>query len=600
MQRIFKLTTPVVIITLFGLFSMQLLQSCKKRIQYIDGAVVPFENNTKVTASIFGRVVDESGAAVSSATVTSGSNTTTTDVNGLFFFRNIQTPQHASTVIVRKANYFAGSRTLMVKAGQTHTVKVTLLARGLPETFTAYNGGAVSFGSGLNLTFNPNSIVYASNGNEYTGQVFVYAKTVNPSSDPGRNAMPGDLRGITQETGEERVLKSFGMVAAELTDVSGNTLQLKNGEQALMNMAIPSGILGTPPTSIPMWYFDETSGMWQEESIAHLKNGRYEGPVNHFSFWNYDQPAASINLELTLTDQNNNPLQGYTVKITNSANFDTRTGTTNNNGWVGGLVYANANLLLEVFDINNVCSSVIPLYTQNIPTSTVNINLGTIPVTLPALANSSVEGTVLDCTNLPIGNSVVFLSPMNILITPDPTTGYFTYTLPCVPTSPVTITAYDLGNLVNGDTTITMAVGNNSLGNVYACGDVTPYLIYTLTNTTTSNTQNNSFYSPVDTISAVVDTNASVGAYSAVNNYFGWVTDDTVAGTFAPLNVGCYPGMAVFTDNQYTVQTGSSVTYTSFPMFPGHVLGSFNIILTGMPSGNTYTAVGTFRAPRKN
>src|SRR5690606_555839 len=122
---------------------------------------------------------------------------------------------------------------------------------------------------------------------------------------------------------------------------------------------------GSAPATIPLWYFDETKGMWIEEGSATLQGNTYTGTVTHFSFWNWDIPFSAIIMELTLVDQNNNPLQNYTIKLTNTANSDWRSGTTNADGWVGGLTYSNATLTLEVY--NGVCTN-IPIHTQTITT----------------------------------------------------------------------------------------------------------------------------------------------------------------------------------------------------------------------------------------
>jgi hypothetical protein len=55
-----------------------------------------------------------------------------------------------------------------------------------------------------------------------------------------------------------------------------------------------------------------------------------------------------------------------------------------------------------------------------------------------------------------------------------------------------------------------------------------------------------------------------------------------------------------YTDTQFTVQTVSTATYTGFPLFPGDVLGTYTLNLVGVPSGNSYTVTGSFRAPRIN
>src|SRR5215813_5767087 len=68
-------------------------------------------DNIMVTASVRGIVVDENNRPVAGATVSSGSNTTTTDRYGTFRFNNISLSKANGYVKVTRAGYFTGSRT---------------------------------------------------------------------------------------------------------------------------------------------------------------------------------------------------------------------------------------------------------------------------------------------------------------------------------------------------------------------------------------------------------------------------------------------------------------------------------------------------------
>lgn len=239
-----------------------------------------------------------------------------------------------------------------------------------------------------------------------------------------------------------------------------------------------------------------------------LVANKYTGKVKHFSFWNCDTPqAANISIEMTFVDQNGAPLNGHLVKLTNTAYNDSRYGTTNASGWVGGLCYSNASLLLEVFESGNVCSSLgVSIFSQTTTTGSVNQNLGTLIVTLPLLNSTTIAGFVLDCNNLLISNASILVSPYNILITPN-ASGNFSYTIPCLPTQPVTFVAYDLSNNVFGNSTpMTLVAGNNNIGTLNACGNISQFLNLTMTNTCTSVTMTKSFVIPVDTTSISVNT----------------------------------------------------------------------------------------------
>ena len=602
----FKQTLRTGLFATTALLLLFLFNACRKSNPTIQGTIVPYDNSTMVSASIFGVITDEGGIALEGAQISVKGYQTTTDVNGFYYFNNITIPQHATTVHVSKAGFFNGSRAMMVKAGQRHQFSLSLMKKENPQSFMSSNGGELSFAGGLKLSFPLNAVKNKTTGAAYAGQVFVYAKTINPTTAQGRNTMPGDLRGVTAAGGEERTLQSFGMFVAELFAPDGTPLQIADGKEVTMTLDVPNSIIGNAPATIPLWFYDAEKEMWVEEGSAMLVGNKYVGKVKHFSFWNCDTPqAANISIEMTFVDQNGMPLNGYLVKLTNTANNDARHGTTNASGWVGGLCYSNASLLLEVFDGGNVCSSLgVPIYSQTITTGSVNQNLGTLVVTVPVLNSTTITGSVVDCNNLPISNASILVSPYNILITPN-ASGNFSYTIPCLPTQPVTFVAYDLSNNVFGNSSsMTLITGNNNVGILNACGNISQFLNLTMTNTVTSVTMTKSFVIPVDTTSISVNlgngtSNISAFAVNSQNNYLSFQAVDTTIGTHAVSSLVCF-FVPSFTDTQFSLDPGSVVTFTTFPGFPGDVTGTFSINAVGNPSGNTYTLVGNFRLPRVN
>lgn len=584
------------------LLGASLFNACKKTNPTTYGNN-EYNNGKTVVATIMGIVKDESGMPVENASVTAGGATDLTDANGLFMLKDITTPEHATTVKISKATYFNGYKTLSIQAGKKHTVYVSLMKKENVQQFNADNGGTITTGNGISITFPSNALMVKSSSVAFSGQAYVYMKKIDPTTTLGLNTMPGDLRGLTAAGGEERLLQSFGMLVAEIIDAAGNPLQLIPGKEATISVDVPTTLLGQAAPSIPLWYFDEVKGIWVEEGSATLQGGKYVGKVKHFSFWNCDTPAAAIQLEMTLQDQSGNPLSGYEVSLTNTANNNTRSGTTNSAGWVGGLVYPNATLTMNVYSYTLCGSSSVPIYTQTITTGAVAQNLGTIVVTIAA-GTSTINGSVEDCLGNPLANSTVVVQPFGILITPN-AAGQFTYSFPCIPSSPLTFYAYDLGSNVYGTSTATIVAGVNNIGVLSACGNISPFLNLVLTNTVSSVSVTKNFLAPADNITMDITTQgigSSVTATSpsaGTTSYFYMGCSDTTIGSFLPTAVYTY-GIGTFADSMYTIVPSSMLTYTSFPLFPGDCQGNFSINLIGVPSGDTYTAIGTFRAKRSN
>lgn len=583
-------------ISIFG------VQSCRKSVDYIQGEVTPYDNTKKVQASIVGIVKDENGAVIANAQVTTGTYSTQTDAQGFFAFTNVSVPEHATTIKVRKTGYFNGSRAIAIQAGSRHEARIVLMAKGTPELFVSSNGGTVNFAGGLSITFPANGIKNAATGQAYSGPVYVYAKKIDPTTTVGRESMPGDLRGLTAANGEERLLQSFGMMVAELYDANGNALQMNNAN-AIMQLKVPTSLVANAPQSIPLWYYDEAKEMWVEEGSATLQGDTYVGNVAHFSFWNCDTPAAAIFLEMNVQDQNGNPLPTALVTLKNTANNDTRSGYTNSAGWVGGLVYPNATLDMEIYVGTNICSGATPLYTQTITTSSVNQNLGIITVNIPSATAATIDGNVIDCLGQPLANSIVVIQPFGLIVYPN-INGQFSYSLPCTPTVPVTLYSYDLGSNVYGTVTSTLVNGTNNVGSLNACGQISEFLSISLTNTFTNVTASKTFVSPLADINISVNTQTSAYVQIWANDstltqssYVNMLGSDTTVGTFPVTGVGI-SGIGSFTDTYYTISSPCTVTYTAFPLAPGDVIGTYNFTVIGTPSGNTYTATGSFRVNR--
>jgi hypothetical protein len=581
----------VIMLAVFG------LQSCYKRNFTTPGSTDLFDNSKVVSTSIYGMVQDEAGDAVANATVKSGSYTTQTDDNGLFFFNNITSPSHASTVVVSKTGYFNGSRTLSVNANDKHSVKIMLMAKGTPQTFYANNGGTVTFAGGSSISFPANVIVSKSTGLPYNGQVYVFGKNIDPTTETSRSTMPGDLRGIGMYGGE-RVLESFGMMVAELYDVSGNELQIANTSSATLSQTIPAALAGRAKSSIPLWYYDEAKGMWIEEGSATLIGNKYEGSVKHFTYWNFDAQLPSIQVEMVIQDQNGNPIQGAWVTLHNANNVGAH-GNTSANGWIGGPAEANAVLDLKIYPgYNNVCAGLyIPIYSAVITTAAANMNLGVITVNVGQNAACTFNATLHDCLGAPISNGALYIPELSLMLTPN-ALGQVSHSMLCVPPMPMSLYAYDLNNNVYGLSNFTLSPGVNNIGILSACGNIAPFLTINLTNMVTMASANTTFTAPTDVLNCSVQgINSYLSAYG-VGGSVSMNVDGNTLGTFN-VSYGYENGIGAFADS-LTLTGINNVTYSAFPAFPGAVEGTFSLNFIGSPSGDAYTGTGSFRIPRNN
>src|SRR5690242_7239547 len=134
------------------------------------GSGMIINDNELVMGGINGIVVDENNRPVMGATVTSGTNTTTTDQYGTFRFQNISLSKTNGTVKVIMNGYFNAYRTFVSVAGRINNVRIKLIPKTNSGNFTGTTGGTINISGGAKLVVPANAVTDAS-GNTYTGTV---------------------------------------------------------------------------------------------------------------------------------------------------------------------------------------------------------------------------------------------------------------------------------------------------------------------------------------------------------------------------------------------------------------------------------------------
>lgn len=256
--------------------------ACKKSIQPNPGDGNGSGNGTG-NGSVQGVITDLNNVPVSSATVTGGTATTTTDANGKFTLAKVQFTSDSVLVNVTKNGFFEGSKKFASATNTVSNAIIKLIPKAVSGTFSASSGGNVNASGGGSINFN-DGFINASNGNSYSGNVSVSATYLNPTDQNFSANAPGNISGVSN-TNQPGVLQSFGVVAVELNDAAGNKLQLATGKTATITLPIPAALQSNAPPSIHLWYFDNATGRWKQEGIATKQSSNYVGVVNHFSFW---------------------------------------------------------------------------------------------------------------------------------------------------------------------------------------------------------------------------------------------------------------------------------------------------------------------------
>lgn len=571
--------------------------SCQKDFSYEVTdvrTITPADLRTKVSSSVSGFVINENNLPVSGATVLAGTATGTTDKYGYFQIKNVQLVKNAAFVTVSKTGYFKGIKTFIATANKAAFFRIKLLPKNNAGTINGASGGDVTLSNGLKIGLPANGVVTAATNAPYTGLVTVSAVWIDPKSPELNMIMPGDLRG-TNTDGQLKNLTSYGMAAVELTGASGELLQVASGKQASLTMPIPASIAAGAPNSIPLWYFNETNGLWQQEGIAAKSGNSYVGNVKHFSFWNCDVPANYVHFDCTVLDASGQPVPYIRVKIsrTDTSTWNSsRDGYTDSSGYVGGLVPDNSNLKLEIFS-DYGCS--IPVYTQTFTTSNSAISLGNI--TIPNTNTATVTGTVTDCNGGVVSNGFIIIkSGYQYNYYPTDITGAFSFnTTLCGGTN--TIIAIGLNNSTfqeSSPATHTLTTGVNAIGNYIACGISTQQFInYTINGATYSYT------SPQWLFSNSFNTNTiGIGCYNNGTTQFPVRFDITKLnlGLNSIQNLTFFKAVQI-TDSAFTYPQTIPVNITEYGAVGTYWGGNFTTTLIGT-SGTSYNISCNFRTRR--
>ena len=442
------------------LLTATLIYSCQKDFSFEKG-----DNGTVITtsANLEGRVTDETGLPVSGAIVKAGLVTTQTDRNGNFKFVNASFTTGETFVTVSKSGFFLGSRTFFSGENSNNFIKIQLLRKTITARLDAAAGGDADIrGNGGSVHFEPNTFVTA-NGSTYTGTVLVATHYLDPTSQDINDQMPGDLRG-TATNGATVGLKSFGMIAVELTGEAGQKLQIKSGMNATLNVNIPASLSAAAPATIPLWYFNDSTGLWKQEGSAVKSGDSYTGNVAHFTFWNCDDPFEYVKIKARVTNNTGLPVAGVKVKITAPVTGATAYDYTDNNGNVDGFVPKNQTLTLEVI---NTCGQA--AYSGNIGPFSSQTDIGNVVMTQNT---TTISGTVISCANTPVANGYVQIGINGNIEFAGVINGAFNYTfLNCNNSPVVQLLAVDNESLQQGNTvTVNLTSSTVNAGVLTACG----------------------------------------------------------------------------------------------------------------------------------
>jgi len=565
-----------------ALCAILIITGCQRE---VDGNLPSISSPTMeqtVTATVNGRIVDEKKEPVKGALVSTGTGSTaSTDINGYFHLENVTLNKSVGFIKVEKAGYFTGSRTFVASTTTANNTHIQLIPKTSAGSFVASAGGNITIPNGGSLAFATNSIINTLNNTPYTGNVNVAAYFLNPSSTSFGDIMPGALRGSRTDSSQV-VLQSFGMVAVELTGSGGEKLQLASDKKATINLPISSSLQTTAPATIPLWYFDESKGLWKEEGTATKQGNNYIGVVNHFSFWNCDAPFPVVDFEVTLKNQSGQPLEKAKVVISTGGKTSiSASEITGSDGKVAGKIPANSQLIMEVY---NNCGDLI--YSKNISTNTSKLNLGNVSVTANAPAVLNLSGTVAGCNGTSVTNGFVQIRVNNSFYRTAINNGNFSTAIEVCNTGVynVLFVGFDLTNNKQSDSTF-LSVNTNTAATIQlnTCAlSIERFLNYTL------NGASYQILPPGDSIEYYTQgSTTQLSAYSFANRI------NKVSMSFPPITkTGVAPLTSIALTVKDSAYIGQNITTMNVTEYNATATGTYiSANLTGLMKYDSSTTV---------
>lgn len=266
----------------------------------------PGATRDHVTA-LRGTITNAAGAPVAGVSVSAGTVHATSRADGMY---ELRVAAGAQVVSYEAASYVRSFERVAVVDGSPTQLDVMLLPMAAAVMLDASAGGTVTAARGASIVAPAHAFVDAS-GTVMTGMVAVHLTPIDPSVGPELAAAPGDFTG--DMAGTAVPLESLGMM--EITvESSGTRLQVAPGQTLEIHIPVAAGAR-SPDAQVPVWSFDETSGVWTDEGMASLDagSGTYVATTHHMSIWNIDKPYLATCICGTVVERGAGPLPGARI-----------------------------------------------------------------------------------------------------------------------------------------------------------------------------------------------------------------------------------------------------------------------------------------------
>ena len=242
--------------------------------------------------TLTGRVIASDGSGgIRDAIIEVGTARASSGANGVY---TLSVPAADRAVVRVEANGFAENfRITRVTAGQSTTLTIRLIKSVGGQNVEVASEATVRDPNSAAQVVLPANGLLPRTGGVPAANVQVSVTPINVATTT--NDMPGDF--TASASGNITQIESFGAMLIDVRDSTNVRYSLAPGSTATIRIPV-STRSGDEPQTIPLFYFDGSTGRWiQEGQATRVVNGSiryYEGTVSRLSYWNADLVTETI------------------------------------------------------------------------------------------------------------------------------------------------------------------------------------------------------------------------------------------------------------------------------------------------------------------
>jgi hypothetical protein len=186
----------------------------------------------------------------------------------------------------------------------------------------------------------------------------------------------------------------------DVRDSAGARYTLAPGTTATIRIPLRTQS-ANPPATMPLWFFDDTAGVWREDGTATLQgtgaNRYYEGPVTRVTYWNADLVLDSIVVNGCVKDANGQPVANALVQTEGIDYTGTAVDATAADGSFSVAMRKSSRAKLGIFEFDAQTFNLVPV------SNTVNVGPSATDITLPNCLVKQPGPLAITTTALPGG-----------------------------------------------------------------------------------------------------------------------------------------------------------------------------------------------------